>query len=69
MAYHSVVWHVLIGLCNCLFNLSNFILMEWIQNVLVLVAVVSALAYLIFKWMPKPKAKKNASCGTDCGCH
>ncbi|MDG1652017.1 MAG: FeoB-associated Cys-rich membrane protein [Flavobacteriaceae bacterium] len=43
--------------------------MEWIQNVLVLVAVVSALAYLIFKWMPKPKAKKNASCGTDCGCH
>ena len=43
--------------------------MEWIQTVLVFFAALSAVAYLIYKLIPKSKTKKENSCGKDCGCH
>jgi len=42
---------------------------EWIQAILVFFAVLSAVGYLIYKWMPKSKTKKENSCGKDCGCN
>ncbi|MDC0514863.1 FeoB-associated Cys-rich membrane protein [Flavobacteriaceae bacterium] len=43
--------------------------MEWIQLLFVLFAALAAVAFLIYKWMPKSKSKKGGSCDTNCGCH
>ncbi|MDG1763193.1 MAG: FeoB-associated Cys-rich membrane protein [Flavobacteriaceae bacterium] len=43
--------------------------MQWIQSLFVFLAALAAAGYLIYKWMPKSKTKKESSCGTDCGCH
>lgn len=49
------------------------ILMELIQNLLVLVGFLFALAYLITKFIWKPaflQKKTNTGCGSsNCGCH
>ena len=42
--------------------------MEWIQPLFVLFAALGAVAFLIYKWMPKLKSKKGGSCDTNCGC-
>ena len=34
--------------------------MEWIQPLFVLFAALGAVAFLIYKWMPKSKSKKGA---------
>jgi len=43
--------------------------MEWIQPFLVFLAALSALAFLVYKGMPKSKSNKGGSCYTNCGCH
>ena len=58
-----------IGLYRCIFNLSNFSVMEWIQTLFVCIAVVSAIVFLGYKWLPIKKKKNDSSCDKNCGCH
>ena len=69
MASDSASWNDITCLFCRIFNLSNSILMEWIQSLLVFLAALTAVAYLFSKWKPKSKNKKGDSCGPDCGCH
>ena len=69
MATDSITMHVITCVLYSFFNLSNFSLVEWIQAILVFFAALSAVGYLIYKWIPKSKTKKENSCGKDCGCH
>jgi hypothetical protein len=64
MAFNSVVWNGIIGLCSLLFNLSNFKLM---QETIVYILLFVAIAFLVKKYFFPSKKKSN--CGTDCGCH
>ncbi len=41
-----------------------------VQNILVFSAVITALTYLVRKFIWTPKKKSSNGCGTDdCGCH
>ena len=48
MAHDSIVWNVYIGLCHCIFNLSNFSLMEWIQPLFNLASGISLMLFYAF---------------------
>jgi len=43
--------------------------MEWIQTLFVFIAVVSAIVFLGYKWLPIKKKKNDSSCDKNCGCH
>lgn len=51
------------SLCICVFSLSNFKLM--IQDILVYILVIAAVAFFVKKYFFK---KKNKGCGNGTGC-
>ena len=69
MATGPAIFHDNISLFHFISNLSNFIIMDWIQGFLVFLSGICALLFLFRKFFFKSKLASKKGCDDNCNCH